>query len=90
MPWATGRARINSLSDLCASQAGGGCTVEQRDSEWEARHIDRLRRSARGLAIAGAVSGVALTILAWRGARDREVDVAVSWSTPGTTLRLRF
>jgi len=90
VPWAMGRSRLDSLSSWCASQDGGGCTVEQRDSEWEARHIDRLRRTARGLAIAGTVSAVVLTAVAWRGSRDRRVDVGVSLLEPGATLRLQF
>lgn len=90
LPWAMGRARLNDLSDWCANRPAGGCTVEQRDSEWEARHIDRLRRAARGLAIAGTVSAVVLTAVAWRGSRDRRVDVGVSLLEPGATLRLRF
>lgn len=90
LPWAMGRARLNDLSDWCANRPAGGCTVEQRDSEWEARHIDRLRRTARGLAIAGTVSAVVLTAVAWRGSRDRRVDVGVSLLEPGATLRLQF
>lgn len=90
VPWALGRSRLASLSDWCAARPAGGCTVEQRDSEWEARHIGRLRRTARGLAIAGTAAAVTLTVFAWRRSRDRQVDVGVSLSRPGATLQLRF
>ena len=90
VPWAIGRARLNSLSAWCRAQPAGGCTPEQRDAEWDARSIDTQRRAARGLAIAGATSALVLSIVAWRRGRARQLSVGVNLLEPGATLQIRF
>lgn len=90
LPLALGRSRLDSLSDWCTSQPGGGCTAEQRDAEWESRRIETLRRTSRGLAIAGTVTALAFTVFALHGRRDRQLAVGVSLLEPGARLRMRF